>query len=108
ALISKFGSGAVVVDADRSVHPIGTVPAVDLPARTVALAAGASAWPGGNQVTVSLELKRQQGRRTHRPYVAVWIENANGKVVRTVTVWGNDPKYLKDLSAWSKVVGRNP
>ena len=35
--------------------------------------------------------------------MAVWVEDANGKRVRTVAVWGNAPKYLPDLSEWWKL-----
>src|SRR5262249_47802301 len=30
----------------------------------------------------------------------VWIEDAAGKPVRTVTVWGSDAKHIKELSTW--------
>jgi hypothetical protein len=35
-----------------------------------------------------------------RPYVAIWIEDGAAKVVRTVTVWGNAPKHIPELSTW--------
>lgn len=68
--------------------------------------AKAGAWPPGFQVTLSLTLKTPTvsgKRRVKRPYVAVWIEDADGKRVRTVAVWGNHPKYMHDLREWWKV-----
>jgi hypothetical protein len=41
-----------------------------------------------------------------RPYVAVWIEDADGKPVRTLTVWGRDRRYLRDLSDWWKAAAK--
>ncbi|CAN5464656.1 hypothetical protein BH11PLA2_BH11PLA2_29260 [soil metagenome] len=61
-------------------------------------------WPEGFQVTVPVELpKIDDAKRYRRPYVAVWIEDASGKAVRTLSVWGNAPKYLKDLTDWWKI-----
>lgn len=50
----------------------------------------------------------------HRPYVAVWLEGDNRKVVRDIAVWyenkkadGEGKKWLKDLRQWWRVSGRN-
>lgn len=68
----------------------------------------AEAWPAGFQVSIALELPAIGGGRYRRPYVAVWIEDANGKPVRTIDVWGNSPKYTKDLTDWWKFAKDNP
>jgi FAD:protein FMN transferase len=61
------------------------------------------AWPEGFQVSMSLTLPTfNDGGKYRRPYVAVWVENADGKPIRTITVWGNNPRYTKDLSTWWK------
>jgi thiamine biosynthesis lipoprotein len=60
-------------------------------------------WPEGYQVLVSVELPKVEAKRYRRPYVAVWVEDDKGKAVRTLGVWGNAPKYLKDLSDWWKI-----
>ena len=60
------------------------------------------AWPTDYEVTVKLELPTMGGRY-RRPYVAIWVEDADGKVVRTVTVWGNNPRWISTLSGWWKV-----
>jgi len=62
----------------------------------------ADKWPAGFQVNVAVELPKLDAKRYRRPYVAVWIENADGKPVRSLSVWGNAPKYLKDLPEWWK------
>ncbi len=60
-------------------------------------------WPDGYQLTVKLELPKVEARQYRRPYTAVWVEDGSGKAVRTLAVWGNSPKYLKDLTDWWKV-----
>ena len=63
----------------------------------------AEAWPAEYQVTVSLELpKMMGGSRYRRPYVAVWVENADGKPVRSISVWGNQIRWVPELSGWWK------
>ncbi len=59
-------------------------------------------WPEGYRVTVAVEIPKIDVNRYRRPYVAVWVES-DGKAVRTLSVWGNAPKYLKDLTDWWKV-----
>ena len=61
------------------------------------------AWPEGYQVTVAVELPGVKAARYRKPYTAVWIEDDKGKAVKTLAVWGNSPKYLKDLSDWWKI-----
>ena len=57
-------------------------------------------WPPGYHLTVTLPLK--PGRSKKRPYVAVWVEDSSGKLVRVLAVWGNKYKYYPDLSsAWN-------
>lgn len=61
-------------------------------------------WPPGYQVTVTLPLK--SGRSTKRPYVAVWVEDSSGRMVRSLALWGNKYKYYPDLStAWNLTGG---
>jgi thiamine biosynthesis lipoprotein len=59
-------------------------------------------WPPGYQLTVTLPLTR--GRSKNRPYVAVWVEDSSGKLVRMLAFWGNNSKYYSDLSNASRVL----
>lgn len=43
---------------------------------------------------------RGGGGGAKRPYVAVWVEDANNKVVRTITIWGDNSRWLRELSYW--------
>ncbi|MDY3559435.1 DUF2271 domain-containing protein [Gemmata sp. JC673] len=63
----------------------------------------ADPWPVGFQVTVAVELPKVEAKRYRKPYTAVWIEDDQGKAVKTLAVWGNAPKYLKTLRDWWKI-----
>jgi thiamine biosynthesis lipoprotein ApbE len=60
-------------------------------------------WPAGFSVTVAVELPKIDAKRYRKPYTAVWVEDDAGKAVKTLAVWGNAPKYLKDLNDWWKI-----
>jgi FAD:protein FMN transferase len=57
-------------------------------------------WDPDYELTVALELARIEGARARRPYVAVWIEDEDGRPVRTLAVWYQKPRWLPDLHAW--------
>jgi FAD:protein FMN transferase len=56
-------------------------------------------WPKGYEVIIDLTIKTPAAaKKYHRPYVAVWVEDAAGKPVRLLSVWGNAPKYWPSLT----------
>lgn len=61
-------------------------------------------WDDRFELAVDLEIAPQQGYRYHRPYVAVWVEDAGGRPVRTLSVWvntsGRGPRYIRELRRW--------
>ena len=64
-------------------------------------------WNGGFELEVKLEIANVDGgRRYRRPYVAVWIEDAQGYPVRTLALWvqktGKGPRWIPDLKRWHK------
>ena len=61
-------------------------------------------WPPGYHVTITLPLTAV--RSSKRPYVAVWVEDPAGAMVRVIAIWANKSKYYADLSVlWSRVHG---
>ena len=66
--------------------------------------AAAPKWDDHFELAVDLEIAPQQGYRWHRPYVAVWVEDASGKPVRTLSAWlnteGRGPRYIRELRRW--------
>jgi thiamine biosynthesis lipoprotein len=72
-----------------------------------ALAASvAPKWDDHFELAVDLEIAAQEGARYHRPYVAVWVEDASGREVRTLSTWlntsGRGPRYIRELRRWSR------
>jgi len=72
--------------------------------RLASARAAAPKWDDRFELAVDLELAAQQGLRYHRPYVAVWVEDAMGQSVRTLSVWvnttGRGPRYIRELRRW--------
>lgn len=59
---------------------------------------------GNMELAVTVEIAAAEGGRYHRPYVAVWIEDEDGKPVRNLSLWaqttGRGPRYLPELRRW--------
>ena len=65
------------------------------------------------ELSVSVEVPRLSVAEYHRPYVAIWIENANGHVA-DLAVWYDlkladreGEKWLKDMRQWWRRSGRS-
>ena len=82
--------------------------------KSLILAAGVVSAPVAAG-TINVTIPRLSVAEYHRPYVAVWLEPANGGPARTLAVWydvakkGNEPgtKWLSDLRTWWRKGGRN-
>ena len=60
----------------------------------------AANWPSGYQLTVTLPLTARRSKK--RPYVAVWVEDSSGKLVRPIALWANKSKYYATLgTVWN-------
>jgi hypothetical protein len=61
-------------------------------------------WDDHFELAIDFEIAPQQGGRYHRPYVAIWVEDASGRPVRTLTLWvqttGRGPRYIRELRRW--------
>ena len=57
------------------------------------------------QFKLELNLPAQSGEY-HNPYVAAWIEDDKGQSVRTLVLWRDGAKWLKDIRRWWRKVGR--
>jgi thiamine biosynthesis lipoprotein ApbE len=56
--------------------------------------------PASLDLLINLELSRLDDPRYRRPYVAVWVEDADHFPVRTLALWFQKPRWLPDLKAW--------
>jgi thiamine biosynthesis lipoprotein ApbE len=63
-------------------------------------AAMSGRWNSSFELSIDLNLPRIQDARYRRPYVAVWIEDADHFPVRTLALWTQNPRWLPDLKLW--------
>lgn len=102
---STPGVECVIVDAAGEVYQSSGI---------AALAGGAPA-PGvaipatGLEVSLSFEIRKPEGksRSYRRPYVAVWIEDEQGNDVRTLALWIERQRWLRDLRKWYRIHRRD-
>jgi thiamine biosynthesis lipoprotein ApbE len=80
---------------------------VSAPAPAPTPAPGGHAWGDDFELAVDFEINHpaDDGGRYRRPFVAVWVENKAGTVVRNVSLWvstgGPGPwEWMKDLKRW--------
>lgn len=59
----------------------------------------ADQWNPDYEVLINFELSQLEGF-ARRPYVAVWVEDAEKNPVRTVALWFQKDRWLRDLRAW--------
>lgn len=79
-----------------------------------ALLLAAPAIAGAADMQINIEVPRLDVAEYHRPYVAVWVETREGKVVGDIAHWyqqtgGNKEdgtKWLKDILQWWRRSGR--
>ena len=100
------GAECLIVAANGKEFRSGGFAALELPAKDELKPAKPALWPKDFQVKLDFTLSTPQGGK--HPYVAVWIQDAEGKPVRTVTFWANKPKYYKDMPAWWSIGRGNP
>ncbi|MDP2714004.1 DUF2271 domain-containing protein [Rheinheimera sp.] len=59
------------------------------------------------QSNIKLELPAIETSQYHRPYVAVWVENAQQQPVKLIALWVEKPDWLKDLRRFWRKIGRS-
>ena len=83
---------------------------------TLALAGLAASAPAvAASLEVNVEIPRLNVAEYHRPYVALWVEDASGKHQANLSVWyqqtsnaeGHGTKWLPDLRQWWRKSGRS-
>jgi thiamine biosynthesis lipoprotein ApbE len=63
-----------------------------------------SNWPMGFEVSIAVTLKPIP-RGEDAPYLATWVENTSGKLVRAIVLWGSKAKYHPELSSFWTATG---
>jgi hypothetical protein len=73
-------------------------------AQAEAAPAASTGGLNGFELEIGFELSQPDAARYHRPYVAVWIEDAQGFPLRTLVLWvktaGSGPTWVPDLKRW--------
>lgn len=79
------------------------------PTTTEALPVASTGFPVGGEMSVDFTYAANEGR-IRNPYVAIWVEDTNGNMVSTISVWFNSGKsqYLNHLSSWSNSFRNSP
>jgi len=62
--------------------------------------AAAGMWNAQFELAIGLEIARINDPRARRPYVAVWIEDADHFPIRTLALWTEKPRWIPDLKQW--------
>jgi thiamine biosynthesis lipoprotein ApbE len=74
-----------------------------VPHKTAAFLPAAAAAPFDSmELTINVEIARIEGNRAKRPYIAVWVEDADHFPVRDIALWRGEKKYINEMRAWYK------
>jgi hypothetical protein len=98
------GAHALVVTSDGRAMRTSGFASFERP--RVVKASARSTWPAGYELSLVLALRSGDGFRSKRPYAAIWVEDASGRLVKTLLVWGTQPRYLPELSSWWSLASR--
>ena len=99
-ITAREGFECLLVDREGAIH---RSPGWPRSAEGPSLPQGA--WPAASHVHLDLEFARplsagKKRRSYRRPYVAVWVESQGGAPVRTLCLWIQRERWLKDLRRW--------
>ncbi len=66
-------------------------------------------FPDSAEMLVSFTYEPSSDEQAKRPYVAVWVEDADGNLVDTISLWfdqgSKGTRWLNDLSQWYRASG---
>jgi len=69
-------------------------------------ALASASYASAAEVSIEVNLPASEGSMKYRPYVAVWVEDDQGKVLKTLSVWRKEADWLKDMRRWWRKTGR--
>jgi FAD:protein FMN transferase len=91
-------SGWAKLEAPRAQTPRLIEASYSMAGRRAKSAAAAPAVP--MDLMITLELAQPNSPRYRRPYVAVWVRDAENRPVRLISLWSEKPRYLNELREW--------
>ncbi len=93
--------------APPSEAPSSTASETSAAPETTLAASGGTALPASGVMEITFTYSQAAGGKNEPPYIATWIEDADGELVNTVALWYEQsqkgPKWLKDLRRWNTV-----
>ncbi len=108
ALVESLpGVEARLHDARGRAHVSSGWDALVEPAPRLLRTAAPLAWPQGQAVTVSYEVPRIAAPKYYAPYLVIWITDADHRLVKTLSVLGQKPRYLESNYVWWRRYGRD-
>lgn len=102
-----FSSGSTIetattVDTVTSTTELPTSTAAPTTPETSADSSGV--FPSGGELVVSFTYEPSSAAQAKRPYVAVWVEDTDGNLIDTISLWFDQgregTKWLSDLTQW--------
>ncbi len=95
------GSEYLIITKDgKRIKSIGwdllTIPS---PIKSITVNAKPDQWNPDFELAVNFELAQLPGF-ARRPFMAIWVEDADKKPVRTISIWFNKDRWLHELRAW--------
>ena len=89
--------------------PTSTSTSVPATTTTEAPPVALSGFPVGGEMSVDFTYAANGGR-IRNPYIAIWVEDTNGNMVSTISVWyqSNRSQYLNHLSSWANSFRNSP
>ena len=97
---------APVVTTGDTTSPAPADPAAaDTAAPQTGAPAAGAAFPAGGELVVNFSYtSTESGGRVHNPYIAVWVEDADGEMVSTISLWmkADKSKYLRELTRFNE------
>ena len=64
--------------------------------------AAAGMWNANFELEIGLEIARLSDSRAKRPYVAIWVEDADHYPIRTLALWTEKARWIPELKQWYK------
>ncbi|CAM5224046.1 PepSY-associated TM helix domain-containing protein [Alishewanella longhuensis] len=59
------------------------------------------------EAEITLQIPEIETAQYYRPYVAVWVENAEQQSVKLIALWRKEPDWLKDIRRFWRKIGRS-
>lgn len=59
------------------------------------------------EADIVLTIPEVASAQYYRPYVAVWVEDAQQQPVKLIALWRKEPDWLKDIRRFWRKIGRS-